>query len=176
MSTVLTQEQLTQPETEHVREKLLTLQLAGSPTPLVLGHALDGFQKSNLTPVIGTEFARGVQVAQWLKAPNADELIRDLAITSEPYAYYSSEMYSSFDSIVSQRGVVFFRDQDLTIEEQKLLGTKLGELSGKPLSSKLHVHPTTEESSELGDEISVISSERLMRSGRGLRDRSTLSA
>ena len=62
--------------------------------------------------------------------------------------------------IVSQRGVVFFRDQDINIEEQKLLGTKLGELTGKPASSKLHIHPITEESSELGDEISVISSER----------------
>lgn len=81
MTTVLTQEQLTQPETENVREKLLTLQLTGSPIPLVLGNALDGFQKSNLTPIIGTEFARGVQLAKWLKASNADELIRDLAIT-----------------------------------------------------------------------------------------------
>jgi alpha-ketoglutarate-dependent taurine dioxygenase len=61
---------------------------------------------------------------------------------------------------VSQRGVVFFRDQELTIDEQKLLGTKLGELTGKPASSKLHIHPTTAESSELGDEISVITPER----------------
>ena len=52
MTTVLTQEQLTQPETENVREKLLTLQLTGSPTPLVLGNALGGFQKSNLTPTL----------------------------------------------------------------------------------------------------------------------------
>ena len=77
--------------------------------------------------------------------------------------------------IVSQRGVVFFRDQDINIEEQKLLGTKLGELTGKPTSSKLHVHPITEESSELGDEISVISSERNSKySDRA--DRSQLSA
>ena len=60
---------------------------------------------------------------------------------------------------MSQRGVVFFRDQELTIDEQKLLGTKLGELSGKPASSKLHVHPLTAEVSELGDEIRVITSE-----------------
>ena len=77
--------------------------------------------------------------------------------------------------IVSQRGVVFFRDQDINIEEQKLLGTKLGELTGKPASSKLHIHPITEESSELGDEISVISSERNSKySDRA--DRSQLSA
>jgi hypothetical protein len=72
---------------------------------------------------------------------------------------------------------VFFRDQDITIDEQKLLGTKLGELSGKPESSKLHVHPITEEASELGDEISVISSERARKYDRdNARDRSKLSA
>ena len=77
---------------------------------------------------------------------------------------------------MSQRGVVFFREQELTIEEQKLLGTKLGELSGKPASSKLHVHPITEEASELGDEISVISSDRKKQSEGDRRDRSTLSS
>ena len=55
---------------------------------------------------------------------------------------------------------MFFRKQDINIDDQKLLGTKLGELSGKPGSSKLHVHPITEETSELGDEVSIISSER----------------
>ena len=78
--------------------------------------------------------------------------------------------------LVSQRGVVFFRDQDLTIEEQKQLGTKLGELTGKPASSKLHIHPITEEASELGDEISVISSERNREYTTPRSDRSTLSA
>lgn len=57
---------------------------------------------------------------------------------------------------------MFFRDQDINIDQQKALGTKLGELTGKPESSKLHVHPTTAETSELGDEISVISSNRNM--------------
>lgn len=40
---------------------------------------------------------------------------------------------------VSQRGVVFFRDQTLKIDEQKVLGQKLGELSGKPSSSTVRV-------------------------------------
>lgn len=51
--------------------------------------------------------------------------------------------------LVSQRGVVFFRDQDIEIDDQKILGAKLGELSGKPESSKLHIHPITEETSEV---------------------------
>ncbi|KAH8110650.1 hypothetical protein DFH11DRAFT_757866 [Phellopilus nigrolimitatus] len=139
---VLTKTLLTLPETEAVSTKIASLKLTGSPAPLKLGTSLDAFEKTDATPTIGTEFARGVQLAELLKAPNADALIRDLAI------------------LVSQRGVVFFRDQEITIAEQKALGTRLGELSGKPASSKLHVHPTTEETSELGDEISVITSER----------------
>jgi hypothetical protein len=39
--------------------------------------------------------------------------------------------------VVSQRGVVFFRNQDIGIEDQKILGQKLGELTGKPESSKV---------------------------------------
>jgi len=61
--------------------------------------------------------------------------------------------------LVSQRGVVFFRGQEITTKEQEQLGTKLGELSGKPSTSKLHIHPLTAEFSELGDFISVISSD-----------------
>ncbi|KAF7789165.1 hypothetical protein EIP86_000102 [Pleurotus ostreatoroseus] len=154
----LTKTQLTLPETEQVEKKIASLRLTGATVPLKLGHSLDKFEKTDATPLIGTEFARGTQVADWLKAPNADELIRDLAI------------------LVSQRGVVFFRDQNITIDEQKLLGTKLGELTGKPASSKLHVHPITEETSELGDEISVISSERRAEYFTPRSDRSQLSA
>ena len=62
--------------------------------------------------------------------------------------------------LVSQRNVVFFRNQDITIEQQKELGRRLGELSGKPASSKLHIHPLTPEFSELGDQVTVITSER----------------
>ena len=59
---------------------------------------------------------------------------------------------------VSQRGVVFFRDQDITPKQQEQLATRLGELSGKPATSKLHIHPLTAEFSELGDFINVIDS------------------
>jgi len=33
--------------------------------------------------------------------------------------------------------VVFFRNQDIGIEDQKVLGQKLGELTGKPATSKV---------------------------------------
>lgn len=83
-------------------------------------------------------------------------------------------MLSGYLHLVSQRGVVFFRDQDIHIEDQKILGQKLGELTGKPQSSKLHVHPITEETSELGDEVSIITSDR--RGEYDRYDKSQLSA
>lgn len=49
--------------------------------PLKLSGALDQFQAFDVTPVIGREFI-DVDLAEWLRAPNSDELIRDLGITS----------------------------------------------------------------------------------------------
>ena len=77
-----TKTQLVFPETEAVEQKLATLRLTGAPAPLQLGNSLDGLEKSDSTPLIGTEFARGVQIKDLFKAPNADELIKDLAVLS----------------------------------------------------------------------------------------------
>jgi alpha-ketoglutarate-dependent taurine dioxygenase len=111
--------------------------------PLRLSGVIDQFKSFDVTPVIGREFPTA-DLAKWLRAPNSDALLRDLAIT------------------VSQRGVVFFRKQDgLTDELQKELVQRLGELSGKPATSKLHIHPVNNaERDDNGkdDEISVISS------------------
>jgi len=64
--------------------------------------------------------------------------------------------------LVSQRGVVFFRAQDnLTDELQKKLVQRLGELSGKPTDSTLHIHPVLNNTSEFGvndAQVSTISS------------------
>lgn len=49
--------------------------------PLKLRGALDQFEAFDVTPVIGREFV-DVDLAEWLRAPNSDELIRDLGITS----------------------------------------------------------------------------------------------
>jgi hypothetical protein len=49
--------------------------------PLKLSGALDHFDHFDVTPIIGREFI-GVNLAKWLRAPNSDELLRDLAITS----------------------------------------------------------------------------------------------
>ncbi|GAP89585.1 putative alpha-ketoglutarate-dependent sulfonate dioxygenase protein [Rosellinia necatrix] len=111
--------------------------------PLKLSGALEQFKYFDSTPVIGREFV-DVDLAEWLRAPNSDELLRDLAIT------------------ISRRGVVFFRKQDnITNELQKELVQRLGELSGKPATSGLHIHPVINASRDRGghdNEISVISS------------------
>lgn len=49
--------------------------------PLQLGSVLEGYESFDVTPVIGREFPKA-DLVEWLEAPNADELIRDLAITS----------------------------------------------------------------------------------------------
>jgi hypothetical protein len=48
--------------------------------PLQSSGSLKGYEKFDVTPVIGTEFARGIQLTDLLSAPNSDHLIRDLAI------------------------------------------------------------------------------------------------
>jgi hypothetical protein len=143
-------------------------------TPMQLAGALDKFESFDVTPVIGKEFPTA-SLAEWLKAPNADELIRDLAITGKCYNYSDNHAlllpfgyYSPFcvmfltSSIVSQRGVVFFRGQkDLDNNLQKELCQKLGLLTGKPAESSMHIHPISNKSFQCNkdDEISVISND-----------------
>ena len=53
--------------------------------PLQLKGVLDSYQSFDTTPVIGREFVN-LNLKEWLRAPNTDDLIRDLAITSQqPY-------------------------------------------------------------------------------------------
>ncbi|PCH38832.1 taurine catabolism dioxygenase [Wolfiporia cocos MD-104 SS10] len=128
----------TQTSTE-IKSQAGTLSVRASTVPLVPTGALDKYEHIDLTPVIGREYPN-VQLTDLLKAENADELIRELAI------------------IVSQRNVVFFRNQDIDIEQQKLLGNKLGILSGRPQSSGLHIHPKDPPSQAPDPEIHVITS------------------
>lgn len=52
------------------------------PAPLKLSGVLDAFESFDTTPVIGREFPHA-NLVEWLEAPNSDELLRDLAITSK---------------------------------------------------------------------------------------------
>ncbi|KAL2177539.1 uncharacterized protein P884DRAFT_307684 [Thermothelomyces heterothallicus CBS 202.75] len=132
-------------ETVSGPEEVLPERLEGHREPLKLSGALDHLEYFDVTPVIGREYVN-VDLVELLRAPNSDELLRDLAIT------------------ISQRGVVFFRKQDnLTDDLQKELVDRLGKLSGKPATSGLHIHPVSNSAREHGtkdDQISVISSEQ----------------
>ncbi|MCJ1252069.1 hypothetical protein MMC30_009307 [Trapelia coarctata] len=114
--------------------------------PLVYSGSLDPYTHQDVTPVIGREF-QALQVVDLLAAHNSDQLIRDLAVT------------------ISERGVVFLRDQNVNPQQMRDLCERISFLAGSPESSGLHVHPLTEESSELGDQISVISSVKQKKGG-----------
>ncbi|KAK5708946.1 hypothetical protein LTR17_020226 [Elasticomyces elasticus] len=139
---------LPEPEIIESGNRLKTKATAGGSTirePLKYSGSLDEYESFDVTNVIGKEFP-ALQLSQIL---SEEAKIRDLAVT------------------VSQRGVVFFRNQDLKIDDQKLLGQKLGELTGKPRTSKLHKHAllnskrglSVDENGRVDDEISIISSE-----------------
>lgn len=124
-----------------------------SRQPLRPTGILDEFHHVDLTPVIGREYP-AASLVDWINAPDADELLKELAY------------------IISSRGVVFFRSQDnLSNEAQKRLMQRLGELSGKPANSTLHVHPVLNTSSNVAQdrdpdqEISTISSSFIRQLG-----------
>jgi hypothetical protein len=56
------------------------------PSPLTKSGALDAkFKFEETTPVVGREYPEANIVDEILRAPDADELIRDLAITSKSF-------------------------------------------------------------------------------------------
>jgi hypothetical protein len=60
----------------------ITAQSGYPREPLQLKGVLDAYESFDVTPVIGREFV-DVNLKEWLRAPNSDDLIRDLAITSK---------------------------------------------------------------------------------------------
>ncbi|KAL4400555.1 2-oxoglutarate-dependent dioxygenase [Malassezia pachydermatis] len=91
-------------------------------TPKASGLLDQLYPSEELTPAIGRLYPT-LQLSELLEHEAADELIRDLAI------------------IISRRGVVIFKSQDISPEQQKFLTNRLGQLTGKPSTSGLHVHP-----------------------------------
>ncbi|KAK5170624.1 uncharacterized protein LTR77_005213 [Saxophila tyrrhenica] len=118
--------------------------------PMKPNGSLDDYKYNDLTPCIGREFPTA-NLVDMMNAPNSNELIAELALTSMEN--------------LRLRGVVWFRKQDnLTNDLQKKLILKIGELSGRPKTSGLHVHPVLNSEGEVGEqrdpdqEISTISS------------------
>ena len=74
--------------------------------PLKLNGHLDNHKSFKVTPIIGTEFP-DANVAEWLKAPNSDDLIRDLAITSRhpDRGPFGRTWLTSKSSLSARRGV-----------------------------------------------------------------------
>ena len=91
--------------------------------PLKPTGCLDKYDFFEVTPSMGRQYTN-LSLRDLLNAPNSDELIREFGI------------------VVSTRGVVFLRDQELTLTEQKTFVQKLGVLTGKPKDSGLHIHPS----------------------------------
>ncbi|KAL8277604.1 hypothetical protein RQP46_010036 [Phenoliferia psychrophenolica] len=111
-----------------------------STVPLQSTGALDDYQHANLTPVIGLEF-RNVALSDLVDAPNCDALLRELAVQ------------------VSQRGVVFFRDQaePLSPEHQKknriIHQTEAWSISFEPVPSDFAILNMTQIPENGGDTV-----------------------
>ena len=92
--------------------------------PMKYGGSLDHLEYVEVTPIIGREYTKA-KIKDILNADNAEEQLRDLAV------------------IISERGVVFFREnqEDLEVDELKKFTDLVGKLSGRPKENGLHVHP-----------------------------------
>ena len=108
--------------------------------PLVDSESLPT-DRVQLTSHIGTLFpSPNIQLSAVLTSSNSDKLLNELA------------------TLIAQRGVVFFKAQDITPPQMKQLAHRLGLVTGKPGTSTVHRHPISETTAEFGDEVSVISS------------------
>ena len=65
--------------------------------PLKSTGSLDKHQSIDITPVMGTEFPEA-NLVEWLNAPDADELLRDLAIKSKPIRAYLAMKANSLNA------------------------------------------------------------------------------
>ena len=92
--------------------------------PLKNSGSIDHLDFVDVTPIIGREYPTA-KIKDILNAPNAEQQLRDLAIT------------------ICERGVAFFRapQDDLSIDEQKYVTEMLGKLTARPPENGLHVHP-----------------------------------
>jgi hypothetical protein len=68
-------------ETQTDNPTEVTIKTLKVSKPLRLSGALEKFESFDVTPVIGREYPK-LKVVDLLNAPNSDDLLRDLAITS----------------------------------------------------------------------------------------------
>lgn len=74
----------TQPSTVHEQDRSTPVDpgLNTLPGPLTYTGLLDRFPHFEVTPSIGREFGKELQLTDLLKAEDSDDLIRDLAVLS----------------------------------------------------------------------------------------------
>ena len=99
-----------------------------------------------MTPSIGREFSSELQLTALLDAPNRDEVLRDLAV------------------LISRRGVVFLRGQDITGEQMMDLAAIISDLTGSPKESGHSKHPVGSNAAEL-PRVGVISANKQKKGG-----------
>lgn len=138
------------------------LKTVAAETPVEDSFDIRSFSHFDCTPSIGTEF----------RAVTTDERpaigIRDIL--------GNDQRIKSLGRLVSERGVVFFRNAVISTKEQVELVQALGVQGGKPADSGLHVHPLTLPDQVEGDEIALISNrfvfgKAFQRKGFGILDR-----
>lgn len=118
------------------------------PAPLELGDAIANWKYEDITLRMGRAYP-DVDLAEVLASPNADTMLRDLAITSK-WLHIISVLGTKLSGVrfidiytpVAQRGLVVFKNQkSLTPTQLKDFTNRLGQLTGKPKDSSVHIHP-----------------------------------
>ena len=107
--------------------------------PLKYQGLLDQYQWLDSTPSIGREFSNELQIGDILRAPNADELIRDLGVLGESRAVVQGCGWSSRS--VSRRGVCFLRAQTCSNDEMLEFIARMSKLTGSPEASGVSLFP-----------------------------------
>jgi len=96
--------------------------------PLRYSGSLDEYDYFEVSPIIGREYT----TLQLSDIQDDEQKLKDLAI------------------IISERGVVFLRDQDIGMEAQLKVTDLLGRLAGRPADHGLHVHPLFRSKDNIG--------------------------
>lgn len=93
-------------EAPQVGNGALKQKIVNGRQPLRYSGTLDQFKSEEITPVIGTEYPE-TNLVELLKSPNADELLRDLAVKSKVIRAYLRTRTSGLTA-QSRNGASFF--------------------------------------------------------------------
>ncbi|KAF5531569.1 taurine dioxygenase family [Fusarium mexicanum] len=123
------------------------------------------FRHEDVTPIIGREYAQVSLVHDILESPNADDLVRNLAITGKR----SEQVIPATGLLIRLRACWQYRREASFLSVRRIPSAKksrylmqrIGELTGKPATSGLHVHPVMNSAGAGDAEISRIDSRTL---------------